>query len=128
MVFISGGCSTQCKGGIGSRHCCICFSGRGIVGGKAIGADFTYHDEEKEIKIASLKEFAKSYIGIKQAAGIILVALIAAAIPSQRTIYLIAASEVGQNVVESKVGDDLYQKINRYLEIQLGDLETKKSQ
>lgn len=100
----------------------------GIIIIKSMGIDFTYDSTEKKMKIDSLKEFINSYVGIKQSIAIIFVALMAASIPSQRTIYLIAASEFGQNVVESKVGEDLYQKINRYLEIQLGDLETKKSQ
>ena len=56
-------------------------------------------------------------------AGALFLLILQSAIPSKETIYLIAASEVGEVAVESDVGKELLQDLSEILDHQLESLK-----
>lgn len=71
--------------------------------------------------------FLANYLRTRNVVIAIIMAFLATIIPSTKTVYLMAASELGEEAVTSKYAGDLYNKIDRFLEIQLSEMENGNS-
>lgn len=78
------------------------------------------HGEEKEVVIKANKITGRISLCS------LFALLIALLIPSKETFYLIARSEAGEHIVESPRANELMNKINKVIDIQLEQLTTKK--
>ena len=62
-----------------------------------------------------------SLTGLRYLTTLFVALIVATLIPSKNTIYMIAASEVGQTIVESEEGLDLYSDLKKLLKQQISE-------
>lgn len=80
-----------------------------------------YEAEINKAKKARIEFFSK-YARPRNIVIAIMIMLVANLMPSTKTMYLMAASEIGEEVVMSEYTKNLYEKIDKFLETQLSDM------
>lgn len=69
-----------------------------------------------------------SYPGKSWVFILILTGFIAALLPSEKTLYMIAASELGETAYNSEEGKEVISELRQIIDFQLGDLKGDKSE
>ena len=107
----------------------------GIIAYFIVGMFFLFSDsptiwswDNKDDKLAKYQQqltYSKTFL-LRSPKYFVALALLAIIVPSQTTIYAIAASEVGETVLNSETGGKAVQALNAWLDRQIAGEETKK--
>lgn len=113
-------------GNIGALFCILGFAALGATaGGVLIGAierDNTYSDSDRW---QAALDFQKSCLKIGPLFAVIMFS-VSCFIPSKETVYAIAASEIGENVLKSDTGSKAVKALDAWLDKQIS--ETKEEE
>ena len=107
----------------------------GLIAYAIVGAFFLLSDsptiwswDNKEDKLAKYQQrlgYAKTFL-LRAPKYMVALALFAVVIPSQTTIYAIAASEAGETALKSETGSKAVKALNAWLDRQIADGEKTK--
>jgi len=106
--------------GIGGALALIVILGIGAVALRVIWSMVTYSNYEDDQSLTA----GKSTV-VKALTVVLIALLIDVLVPSKETVYLIAASEVGEQVVTSEEGKRVLGKIETWLDNKLGETPTQ---
>lgn len=99
-------------------------SGIGIVVGKLVPWDYRLATDEVEAK-KSRENFGK--IGVRGFIIALVLSTTAALIPQKTTMYMMAASEMGEMIVQTETGKEIFGELKSTVIDQLRELRSKDS-